>query len=526
MAATNADATVTVTMDGHEAIVRAAQAVGDAWRATGKSLIEGGKKLGTELGNVYAGLARDAASVATSASRINFQTGAASARDYGLTVARMAVSSGRDIEGLKAKYESLSKQTLMPEPVVAALGDSLRSLTYDAGFAVDSIKGISDEAEAIGQTPQQVSAFSASLHNAYGVSNDLAGSMGDIDRISQTIGNTGGVRALHDQLQAADGVMSRFKANVRDSAALLATLGKGLTAQQQQGTQQAVLGAIAGNRVGVEWLLRGTGQLGKGQSILNGKGEIEDQIGTVEKVRAALVKRYGDKRALQVARMTFGDVEGTAVMNFKADEARKAAAGAGAPEVGPPLPTAADLAARVRGTDAAYQLDTEQRRARNERKAGERVAAATQGVNRTVADNPELSPGAQAAANLSESFAREHPTLAAGVSVLALSRGKEALDAKQKELERRQAAGEIRKSSGWREALAGTYYSPVPEGERAQAAKEYADRRGGDGLTLNPALGKVFADALSNVTLTATVEQAPDGTVKGVRLGKQSAARQ
>ena len=268
MGTTDTDATVTIGIDGTETVLRAAAAIGDAWRATSKSVAAAGKEMGKEISSAFQGMARDALSIATSASRINFAQGAASARDYGLSVSRMAISSGQDIDQLRTRYEGLSRSTMMTQQETHALASGLRGVTYDAKYAVDSVQAIADEAEAIGRSPQQVGQLAASLHNVYGVSGDVGKSMGEIDAIAQQVGGRGAdsVRLLHDQLTAADGIMSRFKANSRESAALIATLGKGYTPQQQASAQQSILGAIAGDRVGYERLLRGVGRAQEGRN--------------------------------------------------------------------------------------------------------------------------------------------------------------------------------------------------------------------------------------------------------------------
>ncbi len=517
----NTDATVSVGIVGDEVLVAAAAKIGEAWRAAGQKISNSAKEFGRDMQNAFRSTVSDAVGVATAASRINFAAGAASARDLGLSITRAAVSSGRDVEALRGQMEKISKGSLMSDAHALALSESLRAVTYDARFATDSIQGIADEAEALGQSPQQVTRFAESLRNVEGVTTDLAKSMDEVDSIAHRIGID--PRQLHDQIIAADGVLSRFKGNARETAALLANLGKGLSPGQQAGTQQAILGAITGDRVGYERLLRGQGGLKHGETILNERGEIDDQIGTIEKVQSALIKKFGKKRALQVARMTYGDIEGSALMAFDARKARDDARNEGGDFVGPVAP--AGIQARiVRESEQARQVAIEIERHRNEQKAGGKIAESTSWLGELIAEHPVLGgifgAGATAAAPKAATYLAGKVGLGAAPSAsLALtaagpfvapfvtdSLGKGVAAAAQRDVDDL-ASGRKRRVDHWY----GKSLEDVPEAQQATAAAVYADQ---------------LARALSNVTLNATVQQLADGTIKGVTLGKASAGQQ
>lgn len=536
---TNTDAEVTVGISGEDALIRAAQLVGDAWRTAGQKISNSANQFSRDVLTSLKGVSAEVTNLATRTTRLNLTAGADSARQYGLAVSRMAYSAGKDVDELKRRLEAVSRKSLMPDSEALALANQLRAVTHSADFAVDSIQGIADGAENLGQSPQQVAAFAASLYTTYGVSKNVAGEMESIDAIARAFGTTGGPAALREQMQSVDGIMSRFKGNARESAALVATLGVGLSEKQAAGAAGSVLGGIASNRLGAEWLLRGTGQLGRNESILNDKGEIGDQIGVTGKVKAALIQRYGAKRALQVARMTFGDIEGTALMNFDAGKAYAAAnqAPTAAPDLTP--------AAQIRGTDEARQTQAEIERARNERKAGGWLARQFTGANEWFSEHPILGTGigyaatkgipkilAGAGARLGIGGAAAGTALSAGASVLGAGAAGYGVGS---------LLDDWTGASDW---LSGTgkYSKTKEQDDRAWLASRSASEiLGGaaDGVlpkggkrddeqdALATKIGQAVAAALApQGPTTVTVQQKHDGTVQGVKIAKAGAGKQ
>ena len=233
-------------------------------------------------------------------------------------------------------------------------------------------------------------------------------------------------------------------------------------------------------------------------------------------MQQALIKKFGKKRALQVARMTYGDVEGSAIMEFDAKAAREAAKA-------PSVEDATKVkAAQVRATEEAKQLQTEQKRQANEMAAGAEVAKQTSGINKWIADHPVTGVVAGTVGGI-----------AANQVAGAVIKGAGGFVAK------RIVGGVVGAALGTGATVGA---GVLGAGAAGYAVGSYADKKLGISDWISgthsgahfvpdknsaPASKQDIKELMqSGITLTAVIQQAPDGTIKGVKIGKQSAAQQ
>src|SRR5438105_2335965 len=116
------DAKVTVGADA-SAVERAALAAKGAWKDFGNTIqgeVVGAARL----------LAKELGDVALSSGRISFASQHAEVQKFESSTARLAVSMGRDLDGLRSQFERTGQAIGKRPQEVAAWADSVGRLTY------------------------------------------------------------------------------------------------------------------------------------------------------------------------------------------------------------------------------------------------------------------------------------------------------------------------------------------------------------------------------------------------------------
>lgn len=517
MAANQTDAQVEVSIGGVDKIVQAAQKAGDAWRKFGTDFTQGmqsSEKAGKAFAQAIKSGAGELLNLATQYGRIDWRAGIESSRRYGMEVNRFAISAGRDIASVRDQITATARTHLLSDDEALRVTRTVRSLTYDAGFAAKSVGAIADEANALDTSTDEIAGAVSELHNMYKGADDATAALAGLRGVVESIKPPGGMKETLELLRALGPAAKESSVSVRSAGAQAAEFGKSYTPAQREGQFAGVVGNLKNNR---RWWEQWTGS--KRNAFLNDRGEFDE-----EKAMAAVKGKFGrmsNKQALEVARWQFGDMAGTMFVNdFDLAKAKRTVATAPASQAAP------RATAELMGTSEAQVTLAKQNAERSNRVAGSKWNQLTGGVQEWASEHPYLTSAGAFLATKALPFIPGAPQVvgaaAAGYATgTALDRNLGISDKIVNWLsggtvkERDDAAfAEDRK---WDKATAGaTWKQATPiEYQQSPAGAAVAERD-----------AAAITKAFHGVTLQAIVQQNHDGTVTGVKIGKGSAAKQ
>jgi hypothetical protein len=260
------------------------------------------------------------ADVATAQGKISFASQHAQVREFEGATARLAVSTGRDLETVRAGFEKTGVSIGKRPGEVAAWANEVGKLTYNFKGASEAIEGISGLAAQTGRSAEDYRGLAVELGTVGKVAGSTEHAIGVITSQAEKLGVQGGVAAFADQIEGLSDTISQFAvSSERDFAkvtALAGELGKGLSPQAAGRVQQQAFGALSSDPLGWERFL--------GHGILDKQGHVEDPTKVMKEITEKTKKRYG-KDALRVLRLNFGAETGSALFNADYGEATKAA---------------------------------------------------------------------------------------------------------------------------------------------------------------------------------------------------------
>lgn len=381
------DAKITVGVEGAEDVGAAASKAFAPWEAGGKRIAQGIQSAGNAVASFAQTAISDITRVASAAAGISAAQGIASFRALEDQIARLGAASGKSLGNVRGEIAAAAKGAQLGESTVAAWAKGVGRLTYDYGQGARSIAAFNQEALATGRSAEEMAPLAVALHNTLGVAGDTADELGRMRSMADALGTTGGPAALQDRLVAVSGVLDtlghKTAAQRHNLEAMVAGLGKGLSAEGQTRVTSRILGDIAKDPRGYERMLG----LKKG-SLLDDQGHVADPMRVLELTQAHLKKRGGGNQAhaqMIAANMLGGDYEaGAALLNADVGAMRRAAA------LGP-SGDAAKAAAAYQGSEAGQIAAAQQDKERNQRAIGAKLSPYLLSVEQAAASNPLLT---------------------------------------------------------------------------------------------------------------------------------------
>lgn len=314
------DAKVTIGVDGEDDVARAADRALRPWESRALSAQSMVRSMGSAISDTFRQATSDVARGVTAFAALDFASQLRSTIAYREEVARISVAAGRSSDELRSKYAAQEQAILSSRQANAEFAKDIGRLTYDYRSAAQAADSLGVEALAANRSLGEMKGIGREIHDALGGFHGTAEVLGRIRSQAEAFGTIGGPDALRDQFEALAGSISRLSAKTPEDlgkvSALAGALGKGLTPEQAQRAQQGVIGAVTADPRRWERFLRETGQLGKGESIMDEHGHVRDVADVAQKIQRGFVGRWGvDARRVAMQGNNFGFEAGAALMN-------------------------------------------------------------------------------------------------------------------------------------------------------------------------------------------------------------------
>ncbi len=301
-----ADAQITVGANA-DAATRAAAVCKAAW-------VEAGHAITSAMGSAAQQVISDLAGVATAQGKINFASQHSQVRDFEQATARLAVSMGRDLEGVRGNIEGVGVSIGKRPQEVAMWASEVGRLTYNFAGAVDAQKGLAELAAKTGRQVSDYRGLAVELANVAKVGGDTTDVIGRIAAQSENLKNAGGVAAFTDQIEGLSDMLSKLGGKSTEAflkvTSLAGALGKGLDPQQAQRAQQQAFGAVTADPRRWELYLH--------KNLRDEHGQMkEGDLPTVMKqIVEETKKRFGkDAKRVLMQDQNFGSLGGAQLFN-------------------------------------------------------------------------------------------------------------------------------------------------------------------------------------------------------------------
>lgn len=324
MSGNNADAKVTVGVDGTDEVARAADRALRPWTnaaQTAKTAVQG---VGTAFSDVVRQTVSDVARGVTAFAAFDLSSRIPAVIQYREEVARLAVVGGQSSEELRAKFAKQEAQTLQSKDANEAFAKSFGRITYNYQQAADAASQLSAEAHASNRSLGEIAPVGKVIYDATQRMEAMPEVLGRIRAQAEQLGTIGGPDALRDQFERMSGVIAKMATQSPEQlgrfAGALRAIGNGLRPEQAAEAQQSIMSKVFGDTRATERFLRSHGELKKGESILDEHGQIKDATATLAAYQRAWRKGAGsDREADRLARMHFGDIGGAAFRSARID---------------------------------------------------------------------------------------------------------------------------------------------------------------------------------------------------------------
>lgn len=238
------DATLTVGIEGVEAISAAAGKALDPWKKAQDSAAKNWGKLGEDIGRSLGGIVQDIARTATVMGTLDVGKQAANFRGFQETLARFGAVSGQSIGTLQEQFTALA--AAQPEFKVeqyTATAAALQRMTGDGRGAVEIMQQLAKQAIDTNQSLDEMAGTAVGLKNAFNVGlKETPALMSAINTAGERSGQAGGGAALQRQIKGLAPTISKL--NIKDQRGfvnMMSQLGSGLSESQQTEVQQRAL---------------------------------------------------------------------------------------------------------------------------------------------------------------------------------------------------------------------------------------------------------------------------------------------
>lgn len=274
----------------------------------------------SSIGEATGAVVRDLAQVALSVGKISFTSQHAQVREFESATAHLAVAMGANLESVRTQIESTGVAIGKRPTEVAQWASEVGKLTFNFGGAAQAIKGLSGLASETGRSVDEYRGLAVELGTVGKVAGDTTHAVGVLQAQSELFKTNGGVAAFSGQVEALQDTISRFAVKSESDflrvTAAAGALGKGLNDFAAKRVEQAALGYVAQNTIGIERYL--------GHRITDKHGQVADPMAALEELRDKVKKQYGGNAGLMLSSMLGSTEAGAALLNADFKEANKA----------------------------------------------------------------------------------------------------------------------------------------------------------------------------------------------------------
>lgn len=241
------DATLSVGIEGVDAIANAAGKALDPWKKAQDTAAKSWGRFGEDVGRSLGGIVTDIARTVTVMGTLDVGRQAAGFRGFQETLARFGAVSGQSIGTLQERFTALA--AAQPEFKVdqyMATASALQRMTGDGRGAVEIMQQLAQQAISTNQTLDEMASTVSTLRNAFNIGlKQTPELLAAIHTAGERSGQAGGGAALQRQIQALSPTISKL--NIKDQRGfvnMMSQLGAGLSEQQQSEVQQRALSVM------------------------------------------------------------------------------------------------------------------------------------------------------------------------------------------------------------------------------------------------------------------------------------------
>lgn len=310
----NKKAVAEVDVEGADKAARDFDKVGAAGKRAGKDIADSFTGVGKALGMFGASVVDavvDMKSLDPASMVRTFE-------DYSRSLTKTAISTGQSLDGLKSRYQDLSRANAVMPQSIDAFARSVGRMTYDIRGGIDAFTGLHNAALAFGETDQEQIGFAAYLKNVQGVAGDTTHAVGKLFAQAEKLGTIGGARALRDLFVSMGGAVDQLVSKVGSARAtteaLAAILTKGSTGPQAQRIAGGALGFLGSSPLDIQRTL--------GKNLFDREGRYKDPLSVYQGLYGLMRKPVSEggrgmdeERILLAFQASLGMEAGSAMYN-------------------------------------------------------------------------------------------------------------------------------------------------------------------------------------------------------------------
>jgi hypothetical protein len=232
--------------------------------------------------------------------------------NYDKQVTMMAIGTGQQIDQLKAKFEGIGRQNLLPATEVERMTRSLGRVTYDFKGAADAVQGLRLAQLALGDdTPDDEMPFAVTLKSLGVPLADTEAQIGQVIAQADKLGTVGGPRALRDLFVGLGPALEQVSDGLDNGRAKAFAFAEALTKgisnpAQAQRVATATFSTLESNWANIQRTL--------GRDILNRDGQVEDPLKIVRDLNGKMGQRgMSEQSRLMAWRNDFGREAGSRI---------------------------------------------------------------------------------------------------------------------------------------------------------------------------------------------------------------------
>ena len=312
--ALNKEARVKIGVDGADESARDFERIGSAGAAAFDRVASGAAKVGKGLAEMTA----QGVMAASGIQKLDLGAAAQRVAETDKIITKSAISTGQAADQLRAKFQALSNQNILPVQEVEAATRSLGKLTYDLKGAQDAYTGVHQAALLFGESDEEQFPFAAALKNLGIDGKDAETQIGKVVAQAEALGTVGGPRALRDLFVATSGQLEMVSGELdkgREKArAFLGVLTQGMAPGQAQRVASGALGFLQGGALDIQRTL--------GYDVLDRHGHIKNPDKVYQDLFKKMKKRGMSEKSMLMAFRSDLGLEAGSEMYYALKEGR------------------------------------------------------------------------------------------------------------------------------------------------------------------------------------------------------------
>lgn len=199
-----------------------------------------------EIGKAAFHAASDAARAMNDVKPLDFGSAADKTKSFEDVVTRLALRGGQDVESLGRKFRTIGTSIGKSPEELAKMAGQLQKMTF-ASDPSEAMRALANEADDSNRSLSEMVELGATLYNKMGVPMDQVGkSIAHIRDVANEFKTVGGHLALEDSLRRSSDLLAKLGFDLKSSAIVTASYGRGLSPEVATRVNQDILGTFAG----------------------------------------------------------------------------------------------------------------------------------------------------------------------------------------------------------------------------------------------------------------------------------------